>query len=184
MTDFLYKPNDDLTKRKVEVTKSLKDRLQRFKTSIKHTLLIDLSGSMFDIMDGGESKRNVVENIVRKLPEGVKKFAFSGHVEKIENNQFPDMGGSTRMHEAFQEMHRQGIDEIILLTDGLPDDEARALDAAKGLKIEIIYIGPMPRPDFLERLAHKTNGHFTSVDVLESGAAGELENVIKGLLSA
>lgn len=180
----LFKPSDSITESKINLTKSLKERLTKLKVSLKHTLLLDLSGSMEEYTADNKSKRDALEEIVKKLPESLKKYAFSDHTEKIEGFDFPRMGGSTNMTGAFQEMHRQGINEIILITDGEPDSPKTALDSARGLKIEIIYIGPLPRPQFLEDLANKSGANFTSIDMLQTGSGLELENKLKGLLGA
>jgi hypothetical protein len=182
MTDNLFKPTDSLTDAKVKTSVSLLDKLKQVKSNSKHTLLIDLSASMHEYMPSGKSKRETVKEIVSKLPAELKKYAFSNYCELIEGNHFPEMGGSTKLAEAFDRVKQDGIKEIILLTDGYPDNERSALAAADGLKIEIIYIGPPPPPKFLDNLAKGHKGQFITVDMIKANAGLELENKIKGLL--
>lgn len=182
MTDNLFKPTNSLTDAKVKTSMSILDKLKLAKANSKNTLLIDLSGSMHEYMPSGESKRECVQEIVSKLPTGIKKYAFSNYCELIEGNHFPEMGGSTKLAEAFERVKQDGIKEIILLTDGYPDNANAALRAADGLKIEIIYIGPPPPPEFLDNLAKGHKGQFITVDMIKANAGLELENKIKGLL--
>jgi Mg-chelatase subunit ChlD len=81
-------------------------------------------------------------------------------------------------------MKSEGKREIVLITDGQADDPAGALRSAKGLKIDIVYIGPKPAPDLLNDLANASGGSFVDIDLLHKGATLELENKVTLLLGA
>ena len=172
------------------ISSSLLGRIKQINETAKHNLLIDVSGSMEDeVHEEGKSyrerttKRAILENLLTKLPEGITKFAFSHKVVEF-TGALPFEGQGTRMDYAFEEMKNRGKKEIVLITDGMPDDAHSALEASKGLKINIIYIGPQPRPEFLEQLARKTSGSFTNINLVKAGATKELESKITLLLNA
>jgi hypothetical protein len=172
------------------ITSSLLNRIKDFNEAAKHNLLIDVSGSMEDMVheegksrNEAVSKRQILENLLTKIPDGITKFAFSYTVKEFKGP-LPFEGSGTDMTTAFNRMKELGKTEIVLITDGLPDHAPSALQASKGLKIDIIYIGPQPRPKFLEELAGKTGGSFTNINLIKAGATKELESKITLLLNA
>lgn len=172
------------------ISSSLLGRIKKIQESSKHNLLIDVSGSMEDeVYEDGKSrresvtKRSILEDLLTKIPDEVTKFAFSHTVQEF-TGPLPFEGQGTRMAEAFYEMKARGKKEIVLITDGMPDNATAALHESKGLKIDIIYIGPQPRPAFLEELARKTSGSFTNINLIQKGATKELENKVQLLLGA
>lgn len=172
------------------VGSSLLGRIKQINETAKHNLLIDVSGSMEEaVYEEGKSrheyttKRAILENLLTKIPDGITKFAFSHKVVEFKGD-LPFEGQGTRMDFAFEEMKAKGKKEIVLITDGMPDDEQSALQASKGLKIDIIYIGPQPQPDFLAKLAGRTGGSFTNINLVKAGATKELESKITLLLNA
>ena len=135
----------------------------------------------------GEERIRAIDivNDVLKDFKGTKIWQFSDYC-KLTDGILREPYGGTNMGRAFVTLKNNNIKEFILLTDGQPDSETDALFNAKGLKIDIIYIGPQPTPQFLIDLAKMTNGNFTSIELFKLGNVGgkELENKIKGFLNA
>lgn len=180
----LFKSNKDkIEQAKSNQSMSIKERLTQIKVSRSNILLIDISGSMGEYVGDNKTKYEHVRDILKKLPSEITTYGFNDVCEKFENSALPEPCGGTNMAWAFFRMKNNKHSEIILITDGEPNSEKDALNAAKELnKIDIIYIGPEPMPDFLKKLAKATNGNFTNVDMLATGAGLQLENKIKGLL--
>lgn len=131
-------------------------------------LLLDLSGSMWRHA-GGTSRQSRLEalaDIVAGLPY-VRRFGFSNGCLEIPLNQRIseiwadlDFGSGTDLAAAFDTIKAAKVTTAILITDGLPDNDAAALIAATGLKLHIFYVGPEPVPAFLQDLARAVNGTF------------------------
>ena len=184
----ITKQNKDLTPKEIEAhTKiSLSERFKLMKQSSNKALLIDISGSMRDLIPPSfeVSKYQIMQQILEKIP-AQNKFCFDTHCERF--TKLPKPRGNTALHKAFDYIKTQNLSEVILVTDGQPDSEALALESARDLKIDIIYIGPKPVPDFLINLAELTNGSFVDANqatLLLNGTIKEIENKIKGFLNA
>lgn len=144
-------------------------------TSGSTCLLLDVSGSMAEYIrteEGLEPRRiDQMFKVVRETPEcdGLKAFAFSDTCFPLEvipgENDDYRTRGSTDLAHAFKTVKSAGYYSAILVTDGQPDNESAALDAALGMKLGIIYIGNPPVPAFLELLAKETNGTFALADM-------------------
>ena len=141
-------------------------------------LLLDISGSMDEHVatteDGISPRRiEVLFKAVRDTPEcsGLKAFAFASSCHPLEV--IPDEEGAlnyiptggTNLAGAFTTVKAAGYYNAILITDGQPDNELSALNAALGMRLGIIYIGDPPTPSFLERLAASTEGTFQLADL-------------------
>ncbi len=179
-----------INKAATSVASSLLGRIKKIHEAAGHTLLIDVSGSMEDeVYEEGKSrnesttKRAILEDLLTRIPEGITKFAFSENVIEF-TGELPFEGNGTKMSKAFRHMKDKGKKEIVLVTDGMPDNAYTALQESKGLKIDIIYIGPQPRPDFLEQLANQTSGSFTNINLIQKGATKQLESKIQLLLGS
>lgn len=159
---------------------NLKSKISDMKSNSKHTLLVDVSGSMASIIHDKraiEIVQEVLDNFV-----GAKIYEFNSNCKLVTKLSEPRNG--TAMHVAFEKLKADGIYEATLITDGAPDSESAALDAVKGLKLNIIYIGPDPMPSFLNRLAKYANGAITNVALLEANSNKALENKIRLMLNA
>jgi len=178
------KKNDGLNIRdqalRHKVTK-LSDMLSNVSKNKDKVLLCDVSGSMGTNVNQEQRAIDIVRYVVQQFP-GCNLWTFSTGVRKVAVIGNPE--DSTNMAGAFQEMKKQRYKEIYLLTDGRPDSEHDALNAAQGLKINIIYIGPQPTPDFLFHLANVTGGKMEDVELIKLGSVGAniLESKIRGLL--
>lgn len=143
-------------------------------------LLLDISYSMDEWL--GPNIRKIDE--LRKLVAGfqnVRRFEFSCTCEELKERYISEPFGGTAMDIAFIEVKSSGVSHVVLITDGMPDNEKRALDASKGLKIDVLYVGPDPAPEFLKKLCASTGGIYGQATLT---ARKELEGTIKGLLPA
>jgi hypothetical protein len=154
---------------KLSIADALKMRIGKINPKV--CLLIDVSGSM-----SGDYGR--LCDIVSKVPK-VRRFAFSWGCKEIPfGKPIPTPNGTTAMDIGFNVCKLAGITHTVIITDGEPDSESRALHASKGLKVDIIYVGPEPVPEFLRRLANMRGGKFDNVDI----GSLEVEGKITALL--
>lgn len=123
-------------------------------------LLLDTSGSM--ITDDGKGRRIDLLREAVGMIEGLRQLmtiAFGMGAKVLEYGmEIPDPYGSTPMHLAFKLATTKGKTKAVLITDGEPDSDMLALDAAKGFVVDIVYIGPEPMPEFLNKLAQQCSG--------------------------
>lgn len=134
--------------------------------AIPKALLLDLSGSM----DGktekpGERRIDALRNLVSdmQLTSGQPVYAFSYSCERCDPNCIPEPSGGTDLAKAFKHLKVEGHKSVILITDGQPDDAAEALEEAKGLRLEIFYVGAGRKPAFLTQLAKACGGSAREV---------------------
>lgn len=165
------------------------------KTNTATCLLLDVSGSMdtrialnIEDEDGIDPRRiDQMFKVVRETPEcaGLKAFIFSDNCNPLEV--IPTEAETFRSHtttdlaHAFTTIKAAGFYSAILVTDGEPDNERDALEAAAGMKLGIIYIGNPPTPSFLQRLAAATDGTFAIADMRDTK---QLEDAIIKALPA
>jgi hypothetical protein len=149
--------------------------------AVPRCLVLDVSASMASECEPGVSKIRALRRLVAKLP-AVRTYAFAMSVREVTSSAIPDPSGSTDLAAAFARIKRDGYRSAVLITDGEPDSEEAALDSARGLQLEIFYVGPHPQPDFLRRLAAITGGQAHAADLGRSGRE-ELETKIRGLLA-
>ena len=142
-------------------------------------LLLDCSSSMEGDVEPGCSKWSALR---RLLPQflGVRRFAFASDCRSVTD--LPRPSGTTDMAGAFAAVKRAGIRHAVLITDGEPDSEAAALREAKGLRLDIFYVGPPPRPAFLDQLAAATGGTSHS-STLNPRGVGRLTASVKQILA-
>ena len=153
-------------------------------TNSSTCLLLDVSGSMDmriarpydEIGEDGLDPRRVDQmfKVVRETPEcqGIPAYTFSVTCDRLEvipleSDTFRTQS-STDLANAFRTLKLAGFFSAILVTDGEPDSESRALEEAQGMKLGIIYIGNPPVPHFLERLATATDGTFALADMRDT----------------
>lgn len=99
-----------------------------------------------------------LRKLVREFP-GVRMFQYNGFISELRPNEtVGDAEGDNDEVKAFEAVKAAGITHVVLLSDGGADEPKKALEAAKGLKIDVCYIGPEPMPEFLKRLAAQTGG--------------------------
>jgi len=159
---------------------TLLERLQSKQTQNKKTgadtcLLLDVSGSMAGFLPSGKTKIDSLKEVIQDF-SGVRQFSFSDECEEAPPT---DARGGTNMAEAFYTVKRAGLRRCVLVTDGLPDSAQAALEAVSGLSVNIIYVGPLPAPQFLRDLALRTKSAFS---VESFTATKELKSTIRLLL--
>jgi hypothetical protein len=144
-------------------------------------LLLDISGSMKDPLPPNTSKIEELRKLAEKFKD-VRRFQFSWDCEELKAGEsVGEARGGTSMSLAFDTVKEKGIKHVVLITDGLPDSPANALQSAKGLRIDVFYVGPDPAPQFLRDLANITGGRYGKA-TLEARAA--LEGKVRALLPA
>lgn len=145
----------------------------------KVCLLLDVSGSMSDqVQPGGRAKIDALRDIVRTLT-APHIYAFARACKRINRETIPEPDGGTRLDLAFARIKSNGMTRAVLITDGLPDDEDAAIREARGLALEIFYVGPAPRPDFLDRLARAAKaGSSAHMASLQPALAARVQRLL------
>jgi len=126
-------------------------------------LLLDVSGSMSEPV-GGKRKIDHLREAVNAYPN-LKKVSFSEH---IYDGSIPEPQTTTDMAGGFHYLQSLQPKEVILISDGLPNDPQTAINKAKvlGCPVNIIYIGPGGDEGeaFMKRLAAETGGQQVTAD--------------------
>jgi hypothetical protein len=150
----------------------------------KVCLLLDVSGSMADPAEPGVRKIDALRRIVRDLTAPLI-YAFARTCKRIDRETIPEPDGGTALHIAFARIKSHRVTRAVLVTDGLPDDQEAALREASGLALDIFYVGPAPKPDFLDRLARAAKTGSTATQATLAGAvAPALQQRIRLMLTA
>jgi hypothetical protein len=93
------------------------------------------------------------------------------------------LGGGTNLAGALEVAARRKPRKTIVISDGLPDSEIAALEAAERMTgaIDTIYCGPDEHPavQFLQKLSRQTGGREVTWD-----GRHEISGIIRGLLPA
>lgn len=152
-------------------------------------ILADASYSMGGPAWGGQRKIDVLRQAVAGAMQqtGAQLVAFSGAARNVSSVPEPD--ANTNLAAALQ--HVKNIDPgvTLVISDGLPDNEAAALSVARTFRgaIDVLYIGPETDHaaiTFMRRLAAAAGGEVRTHDVarLGAGPAQQLIGHIAGLL--
>ena len=171
------KRREDLNKTagtEADFSTRLRDRLgAKFLPNAISCILADISGSMY-----GEPIRKL-----RELMDGLdsnRRFIFDSAAEELKPGQkIPEPRGTTNMTDAFKLLKKEGINHVVMITDGSPDNKQTALEESDGLRIDIFYVGAGEATDFLKDLAHKTGGKFGQRNLKDHL---QLQTEISGLL--
>lgn len=190
--DFLKKDKSKIEKEKEKITKDdliEKEKIQTKDVTTKDTqvlsdkiklnfdklnldkpevladtvFLLDVSRSMNEKV-GKERKIDHMRDVMDGYPKA-NKFCFSDDVYDEQN--IPEPNGGTNLAKVFRFLQNREFKakRVVLVSDGLPDDESSALSEANKLfmPIDIIFIGDKGSKGerFMERLASATGGkHF------------------------
>lgn len=149
-------------------------------------LLVDCSGSMSDYIAAGGRKIDALRKVVTDLrasgPCPVAAFGVGYYgVEMVEA--IPEPEGSTPLDRAIEFGQQQGATHLVVVTDGQPNDEGSAFDAARRFAnpVDVFYIGDGRDRgyQFAQELARMTGGvcHLTDM-----GKPKELAGSIRLLL--
>ena len=147
-------------------------------------ILCDISGSM-----RGEPimrLRQHLQSIWPELEPISKLVAFSDGVEVVESpRHLPNPHGGTNLAGALESLVSYMVPRVIVISDGFPDDQERALQVAARLPgtIDAIYVGPDGNQrayEFMQKLASQNGGTACWQDLHTSQAL--LAPTIRGLL--
>ena len=190
MADELVR-RSDLARQKVEGTlqagslaQLVKERQQEQQTF----LLLDVSGSMaHPTADESQTRKiDALRRLVRDLQEqGVRcpLVAFSDDCRRV--TEVPEPGGGTNLAGAIRYGAAAHALHLIVISDGAPDSEQRALTAAQafGQPIDVFYVGPPGTRGerFLAELAAASGGRAQTVSLSQTK---QLASAIRGLLTA
>ena len=150
---------------------TLVERLKARKN--QYALLLDLSGSMASSLEPQQTKYEALCGIVQRLQSPVEIFAFNTSTTKVTRDSIPRPSGGTIMSQALRFVKSLNIKKVIMVTDGNDADYDKqvALEEAKDMELKIMYVGPDPKPAFLDQLA--TNGFCTSEDLKQPTVLSE-----------
>lgn len=156
-------------------------------------LLADVSESMNDRIRTGERRIDALRKVVATLREthpvpvaafGLKDYSYNGTVVRLVDA-IPEPQGMTPIHKAIDFAKAEGATHIVLVTDGEPDSESLAFEAARnfGGVIDTFFIGNPGGVGarFCQRLAALTGGTSNISDLAKPK---ELTTKIAGLLPA
>lgn len=144
-------------------------------------LLLDVSGSMSNLIGASERRIDALAALAGNF-KNVRRFVFHSTCEELgPTDHIGEPRGGTSMHAAFLHVKRAGITHVVMITDGRPDSQSLALEASKGLRIDVFYVGPDPAPSFLQDLARQTGGTYGRASL---DARPALESKIRRLLTS
>lgn len=152
-------------------------------------LLIDTSGSMEAHMRNGKTRidglREVVANI--KSAGSVPMIAFGGPYDAQVRfvDVVPDPDGGTPLAEAILYAKEYGATRVVVISDGAPDSQNRAIDAAHGFggRIDVAFVGDPGDPGiaFLKELARITGGTQFTGDLSDTKKlTGQVIGLLEG----
>ena len=191
-----------MTNNALTVTDQLKKTTQRSSLdelvaarTKRSLLLVDCSGSMADIIvdrreggfTSGVRKIDKLRKVVAELKQthNVPMAAFGVHGSGVELVELiPEPSGLTPLHKAIDFGRIQEANHLVVVTDGEPDSEPAALEAARqfGGTIDVFFIGNDGSRGamFCNRLAKQTGGSCGVTDL--TGEPKKLAAGIAGLL--
>lgn len=151
-------------------------------------LLLDCSGSMDSRIANGQTRSAALGDTVRGIQseKELKMAQFgSGHEPSfVTMNAIPPPCGGTPLHLAIDFGKSNGHARLIVISDGCPDSEHAALEAANrfGGRIDVVFIGNKGERGeaFLLSLARTTGGESFTGDLTNPK---QLAGKIVGLLS-
>lgn len=169
-------------------TDRLKSRLAGAGATV--VILADVSSSM-DERAGARRKvellREALDQVWADLVPGGRLIAFaSTPTELLSPAQLPAPAGGTALHLALDAAAKHRPRRTLVITDGHPDSEDAALDAADRLPglIDVIYCGPdgdAAAIAFLSRLARLGGGRVVVRDVVKM-ARPRLDGAVRAVL--
>jgi len=165
---------------------SLKEEKKALQEKARLVFLLDCSGSMSEYVRG-ERKIDTLRKVLKDYEECQKVF-FNSNAGVI--SYIPEPDGRTDMALGFRTCQPLFPKRIILISDGLPDDEEEAIREAKALhvKVDVIYIGEGgdSGETFMRRLASECGGREITVDISspsDISFSSQLKQSVAGLIS-
>lgn len=178
-------------------TAAAKERIERVQARQAHAgtarvLLLDVSSSM-DERAGAKRKidilRDALEGTYPQMPDA-QLVTFASTVAEIRlPENLPAPAGGTALHLGLDAAAAHRPASTLVISDGRPDDEDRALEAAERLTgaIDVIYCGPdddRQAVDFMRRLARVGGGRVHVHDLRrEAGGGRALAGTVRAALA-
>lgn len=152
-------------------------------------ILLDTSLSMAHYLKSGERKIDILRNAISR-PIEVKKIAiaFSSNAQVITGfANIPEPNGGTNMEGAIALAATYKPSSTLIISDGVPDSEAKALSAAQKLTgvINCLFIGNEEDTGaiaFMKKLARIGCGQATVCDISKLDGVPRLKSAIALLL--
>jgi hypothetical protein len=172
MSTSVAKLQQHLTKQSAIHSTSLRERLALQKQSREgNILLLDISGSMGEPVEGNWTKIDALWQIVQDLRSQNIQFKtaeFNDDCRWSDSITKPTPSGGTWLSGALEFIGRVQPTQITIVTDGEPHDPDMALVKAAELvervscKINVMYVGPSNAraESFCTLLAHHSNGQY------------------------
>jgi hypothetical protein len=154
-------------------------------------ILADVSSSMAE-RAGAQSKSEILKcAIADSMGENRNEVlvAFSSTPRICKGAEWlPDPSGSTALHLALEYLFDFKPRATLVVSDGRPDDEQKALDAAERLtgRIDVIYVGPDDDTQaiaFMNKLARVGCGRVIVEDVVKNAARPRLTGAMREVLA-
>lgn len=171
--------------------KSLSDLVKARKQ--RSLLLVDCSGSMAERIRSGGRRIDALRQVVKTLREthpvpvaafGLDAYSNGGVVVMVDV--VPEPQGQTPLHSAIEFGKTKGATHLVVVTDGFPDSQTMAFEAADkfGGKIDAFYIGDGndEGAKFVKELARRTGGQANVTDLGDPDGTKQLTKGIAGLL--
>lgn len=102
-------------------------------------ILLDTSISM-DMAVAGRRRIDVLSDILKVIMPGVptaRLFAFDSVVRELDGTTLPLLGGGTALGEALKFIASMRPTQVVVISDGEPDNMEEALDAGRALNCQI-----------------------------------------------
>lgn len=161
-------------------------RMDRRQGSV--VILADVSTSMASAAWGGQRKIDILREAVATARRHtvLDLIAFSTHVERVDV--IPEPRGGTDLAAGLAAAHALDPGVTLVISDGHPDDQKRALQIAGTFRgaIDVLYIGPESDAAalaFMRRLAAAAGGDVRAHDIAKAGTQ-RLAQSIAALLPA
>lgn len=175
-----------LTKTKAKTVQQYAERLNP-KNAAGTLLLLDISGSMVGWVGGYRKIDLLRRSLDRDLNSGETAIAFHSICELVADlRQIPEPQGGTALHLAIATGCQYRPSHSLIVSDGVPDDKAMAIAAAKKLTgtISTLYIGHGSNRTaiaFMQSLARLGCGRYDFCDLSQVEQVARLAQSIEQL---
>lgn len=140
-------------------------------------ILVDVSSSMGQaagVRQKIDLLRDALAHVLPQIPAS-RLIAFSSFPREVTPFTLPAPSGGTDLTAALRYILPYAPQKTVVISDGQPDNQATALDAARQLTgvIDVIYCGPDSDGEaiaFMQRLAAIGEGTITVTDIVRPGA--------------
>jgi len=150
-------------------------------------ILADISASMGSPAWGAQRKIDVLREAVAGAMRqaAARLFVFSSDVREVKS--IPEPENNTDLARALDAVRALDPGVTLVISDGNPDRQDKALEAARQFRgvIDVLYIGPesdRAAIEFMKRLAAAAGGDVRTHDIARLGNAQQLLGHIAGLL--